>query len=88
MKTLSNRLIANQWKKGVPAKNHSNSFHTDGENLYSYNLLIGITSDANYKVLYNYTKECNYFISQTTSQHVHYAKSSADHLLHPEFVKK
>jgi len=87
MKTLPNRLIAQKWKSGSPAKNHNNSFHTDGKNLYSYNLLIGRTTDANYKVLFNYTKECNSFISQTTSQHVRYAKSSADHFLHPEWVK-
>ena len=84
MKILSNRLIANQWKKGFPAKNHNKSFHTDGKTLFSYNLVIGITSNANYKIAYNYTKESDNFISQTTTQHVRYAKDSADHFLHPE----
>jgi|11_taG_2_1085331.scaffolds.fasta_scaffold131230_1 hypothetical protein len=87
MKVLSNRLIVKEWKNNRPAKNRNNTFFTDGKGLYSYRLLIGTTSSTNYKIVYDYTKQSDNFISQTTSRHVHYAKSSADFFLHPEDVK-
>jgi YD repeat-containing protein len=84
MKRLSNRLIPEQWKLGKPAQNHNKSYHTDGNNLYSYNLLIGTTTPTGTKIAYDYTSKSNNFISQTTTQHVSFAKPNADYFLDPQ----
>ena len=87
MKILSNRLVPHEWKMGNSARNHNNTFYTDGKGIFSYNLLIGTTTSANYKIAYNYTKGSDNFISQTTSQHVRYVEDSADFSLHPRDIK-
>ena len=46
------------------------TLRTDGKCLYSYNLLIGETTPNGIKVVYNYTKKGNKFISHSTSSHV------------------
>ena len=86
MKILTNRLIAEEWINNRSAKNRNNSFSTDGKNLYSYNLLVGTTDSTNCKIIYDYTKQSDNFISQTTTRHVRYAASSADLFLHPENI--
>lgn len=78
---LSNKEIPEQWKAGLPARNYNNSFSTDGNYLYSYNKIVGITL-FNEKVLFDYSKE--HFISQTTSTHVGYARQFANNVVSPE----
>ena len=67
---MKNKDIAISWVNNNPAR--TNNYWTDGQNLYSYNLLIGHTLD-NQKILYNYTAP-HFFQSQTTSRHVSIAK--------------
>eukprot|EP01051_Picozoa_sp_SAG22_P020013 SAG22_NODE_3885_length_1483_cov_2.278902_1_plen_69_part_00 len=50
---------------------------TDGENLWSYNLLIGETLGGD-KVVKDYTANGIGFYSNTTSTHVNLAKEYAD----------
>ena len=73
----SNKEVVEGWKNGK-ARN-SKHLHTDGENLFSYKLLIGYTEQGGNlckKIVKDYTAE--HFISQTTSHHVGIAKGYAD----------
>lgn len=58
------------------------NLRTDGHNLYSYALLIGMTDEKGRKVLYEYTAK-GIFISMTTSFHVNKARSHADRIQIP-----
>ena len=61
---------------------------TDGESLWSYGLLIGVTI-GNKKVLANYrSADGGQFVSKTTSKHVSYAADWATDIVHPEYFKK
>ena len=78
-KRLNNQGVVRFWRKGLPAKNGSGgdyTFHTDGESLWSYKLLIGVTEGGR-KVLFRYRAPRN-FISLTTSRHVGQAEGYAD----------
>ena len=71
MKPVTNSEVCVAWAQGVPARNHNNSFSTDGKRIYSYDLQIGDTAEDNKKVVKDYTKNGSYgFRSMTTSQHV------------------
>jgi hypothetical protein len=66
------------WRMNRKAKTATNSFSTDGSNIYSYRLKIGYTNEYGQKVLLRYTKEYNNFKSHTTSRHVNLAAYHAD----------
>lgn len=66
------------WKNNKSARTKSNSFSTNGKNLYSYNLKIGYTNEFDEKVLLNYTTSSGNFKSHTTSRHVNLAAFHAD----------
>lgn len=72
------------WRNNASAKAFTNNYWTDGYELYSYQLKIGETLSDGTKVLYNYTKITNNFISATTSRHVNLAAFYADEKLTPE----
>lgn len=42
-KTTNNKGVAEAWLSGQAAKSHNGNYHTDGQNLYSYAMLIGKT---------------------------------------------
>ena len=74
-KPVCNALVAEAWALGQEARNHNNSFYTDGKRIYSYGLQIGDTSETNKKIVRDYTAKGSYgFRSMTTSQHVGLAK--------------
>ena len=77
---VNNRLVPDYWKAGIPANNHTGSFTTDGDKLWSYSLLIGDTCErTGTKVLREYTAGGKWgYKSQTTSCHVGYARCHAD----------
>ncbi len=63
--------VAECWAQGKPARNHRNTFHTDGVKIYSYCLQIGDTTSDGEKIVKDYTARGTYgFESQTTSCHV------------------
>ena len=71
MSPVTNSLVAEAWALGKPARNHNNSFYTDGKRIYSYGLQIGDTSAKEKKIVRDYTKNGSYgFRSMTTSTHV------------------
>lgn len=75
----TNENIAYYWARGKAACNSNGSYTTNGKNLFSYNLMIGDTSPAGEKILFDYTANTHLgFKSQTTSCHVGKARLSAD----------
>ena len=62
-----NNQVAQSWKKGILAK--GSNLSTDGQNLYSYQKLIGYTDMGGKKHVID-----NGYISKTTSRHVNQAK--------------
>jgi len=86
---MKNRLLNSQvvecWSSGVAGQSYNTNLRTDGNRLWSYNLLIGATV-GNEKVLANYTAAAE-FESQTTSCHVGNARLAASEVVHPEFFR-
>jgi hypothetical protein len=77
---MTNINVAIGWINNNPAR--TKNYWTDGQNLYSYNLLIGVTEDSQ-KIVFNYTSS-GIFKSSTTSRHVGLVKSLPDVFLeHP-----
>ncbi len=72
-----NRDIPVLWKNNEAGK-ASKSFHTDGQNIYSYKLKIGYTNQYGEKVLLWYTAPSGNFKSMTTSRHVGLSAFYAD----------
>ena len=74
--------VLGTWKGTVDsANNTSGSVHTDGMNLYSYDLKIGYTDGEGNKILYEYSGD--YGVSHTTSMIVGKAKSFCDYIETP-----
>ena len=69
---MTNKNVAIGWINNNPTS--TKNYTTDGQNLYSYGLLIGVT-EGSQKIVYNYTSSGN-FISSTTSRHVGLVKTN------------
>ena len=68
---MNNLAVIKAWEAGEKAK--SGNLSTDGYNLYSYRLLIGVTGPAGEpfdKYIRNATAKGSDYFSKTTSQHV------------------
>ena len=76
-------LVPKFWRNNAPAKSYTDNYWTDGHNLYSYKLLIGITTHDGRKILHDYTVAADNFISSTTSRHVNLAAFYADDKIDP-----
>lgn len=63
----------------------SGNLRTDGMNLWSYNLLIGKTTETYKKVVIDYTGA--HKRSVTTSRHVNLAKRAGADIMQPEQVE-
>tara|TARA_B100000927_G_C16448812_1_gene462976 strand:- start:1399 stop:1698 length:300 start_codon:yes stop_codon:yes gene_type:complete len=85
MKTTSSN-VARMWASSRAVTNHSGAFRTDGRWLWSYDLVIGETTDRGIKVLYDYTARTDNFMSMTTSKHVGYARAAADWTVSPDEI--
>ena len=70
----NNRDVAQAWKDGNTAANKG-TFLTDGDKLFSYQLLIGVTLNGQ-KILFDWSSPN--FVSATTSRHVGLARAVAD----------
>lgn len=77
---VRNHMVPQYWAEGLQARNHTGCFHTDGKQLFSYNLLIGDTCEkTGLKVVRDYTAQGRHgFRSMTTSCHVGRARATAD----------
>jgi hypothetical protein len=81
----NNSDVAKNWANGVAASNHGKNYLTDGESLWSYNALIGITTKNGQKVLGDFTAAGGQFLSMTTStKHVSPARRVACAVVAPE----
>tara|TARA_R100000700_G_C3092923_1_gene93446 strand:+ start:282 stop:536 length:255 start_codon:yes stop_codon:yes gene_type:complete len=80
------KQVALAWYNGIKAKTGKNkrgdiTFHTDGEKLWSYDLLIGYTEEGK-KIVLDYTSPDNFY-SMTTSHHVGCARRWAHKAVSP-----
>lgn len=83
-KVVNNNDVIYRWQRGEEARNGKHTLHTDGKDLYSYNLRIGFTTPSGKKVAVEH--RAPNFVSITTSQHVGLASWRADFLIHPDFA--
>ena len=89
MNRTNNSNVAANWAASRQSQSHNGQLSTDGQNLYSYRQLIGITLNNGEKVALNYMRRgggC--YISNTTSQHVSLASGNADETMNPEVAKE
>ena len=89
MKRTNNKNVATKWACNVPVKSHNGQLSTDGQNLYSYRKLIGITLSDGTKIALNYMRHgggC--YISQSTSTHVSMASGVAHQTMNPKVAKE
>jgi len=83
----TNKQVVEAWGNGRCSS--SNNLHTDGMGLYSYNLLIGYTTEQFQKVLIDYTAKGGEFVSMTTSsKHIAPAREFADVTVTPKAFKE
>jgi len=73
-----NNSVVRSWVRGYSADNGRSTLHTDGQNLYSYQLRIGYTDKRGNKVVSLYNAPNGSFRSMTTSRHVSLAETQAD----------
>ena len=83
-KVFNNSDVVYKWSQNEEARNGRYTLHTDGKDLYSYNLRIGFTTPSGKKVAVEH--RAPNFVSITTSQHVGLASWRADFLIHPDFA--
>lgn len=76
--------VPSYWRRNL--RRTAGNLSTDGDNLISYRLVIGITSKMGKKVVIDYTKSNHY--STTTSRHVNGAKQYADLIVTPPDVRR
>ena len=89
MSRTTNSNVAYNWSNGKLSQSHNGQLSTDGQHLYSYRQLIGITLSNGDKVALNYMSRGNgHYISNTTSQHVSLASRSADQTMNPDVAKE
>ena len=69
---MKNSDVIRSWAYGNVAS--TKNLTTNGKELYSYQLLIGFTTDEGESVVLDYTAPGGHYKSQTTSQHVNLAK--------------
>ena len=91
---MNNENVVQNWRDGKKGKSGNGNLATDGYNLYSYKMLIGVTETgsihkstngeiykSNYKYSLNVTSPD--FYSVTTSHHCSLAKRYADEIIKP-----
>jgi hypothetical protein len=83
MTRVRNNTVIVRWARGESANSHTGALHTDGSDLFSYNVRIGYRSRSGACVLGDFTSPGGSFQSMTTSCHVGKARHVADHIMHP-----
>lgn len=81
MPVMRNNQVGAMWVKGQSARNGRNSMHTDGLSLYSYDMLIGITTADGAKVILNLYSP--FRVSTTTTRHVSAARCAGVKMIDP-----
>ena len=70
MSRKRNEQVIDSWIRGEAADSHTGTLHTDGVNLYSFNLRIGYRAKSGATVVGDFTSPGGDFRSVTTSCHV------------------
>ena len=84
----TNEYVAIRWFRNQTARNHGGTMGTDGNDLYSYNLLIGFTTEQGTKILLDYTARAGHFRSMTTSsKHISQARYVAHQVMNPSILE-
>ena len=87
MKT-TNEHVAIRWFRNQSATNHGGTMSTDGNDLYSYSLLIGFTTEQGTKILLDYTARAGHFQSMTTStKHISPTRYIAHEVMNPSVLQ-
>ena len=76
---MKNALIVDNWMNGNCGK--GSGLSTDGDCLWSYELLIGFTGDKDVKVVKDYTGINK--LSATTTRHINLAKDASGVIMTP-----
>ena len=82
MSKLTNQEVIQEWANS--REGEAGRLTTNGFDLFSYDLKIGITADDGSKIVLDYTAGGGAYKSQTTSTHVGRAKSVADQIILPQ----
>ena len=77
---MKNSNVVDYFRNNKKAKSSNGNLSTDGQKLYSYNMLIGITKNNKKLVLDVMSPN---FYSKTTSNHVSLAKNISDEIIKP-----
>ena len=83
----NNPEIPYYWSRNKAAHSNNKQYSTDGNNLYSYRKLIGMTLTNGDKVLLDYTSPAGFCISVTTSSHVNKARRYATVVMNPDIAQ-
>ena len=78
-----NASVIKSWVRGYSSNNGRSSLHTNGRELFSYQLRIGYTDDKGNKVVEQYNASTGNVKSMTTSRHVSMASVQADREVTP-----
>ena len=78
----NNRGVLRAWSHGQEAHSNNSNLTTDGADLYSYGLKIGVNVHGQ-RIVGDFTSPGGHFASMTTSCHVNGAKTVADDVWHP-----
>ena len=86
-KMYTNESVVIHWLNNCPHNSYKRDqrrdiylFYTDGNNLYSNEILIGFTKKGK-KIIYDLTASNDKFISYTCSRHINLAKKYCDSIL-------
>ena len=84
----TNENVALNWYRNTASTNHGDTMSTNGRDLYSYNLLIGFTTQQGVKILLDYTARAGHFRSMTTStKHISQARYVAHEVMNPSILE-
>ena len=78
----NNRGVLRAWSQGQEAHSNNSNLTTDGADLFSYGLKIGVNLHGQC-IVGDFTRPGGHFASMTTSCHVGRAKGFADDVWHP-----
>ena len=83
--SIRNEDVVRAWTRGQEAK--AGNLWTDGENLYSYSLVIGKNKGGE-SIVFDYTSRGGAYYSNTTSTHVGLAARHADQLMNVDAAQQ
>jgi hypothetical protein len=77
---IPTHAVLYSWRNDAPYRARHLNLSTNGQELFSYALKIGLT-EGNTKVLLNYTALGGSFVSHTTSTHVNKSREYSDKVI-------